>query len=238
MSTRKASTRSAVRPATGRILVIDVGGSHVKFRMGPEGEIRRFESGPDMSAAVMARKVRQMTKDLPYEAVSIGYPGPVVRGRIIGEPHNLGSGWVRYDFGKALGRPVRIVNDATMQALGSYEGGRMLFLGLGTGLGTALILDGAVESMEIGHAHFKRGRTFEDYLGERGRKRLGTKRWRKSVAEVVEQLKAVFEVDYVVLGGGNVRRLKKLPEGARIGDNLNAFAGGLRLWQRDDAFDV
>ena len=239
MSTRSTSTRrSAARPANGRILVIDVGGSHVKFRMGPEGEIRRFESGPDMSAAIMARKVRQMTKDLPYEAVSIGYPGPVVRGRIIGEPHNLGSGWVRHDYGKTLGRPVRIVNDATMQALGSYEGGRRLFLGLGTGLGTALILDDIVESMEIGHAHFKRGRTFEDYLGERGRKRLGTKRWRKAVAEVVEQLKSVFEVDYVVLGGGNVRRLKKLPEGARTGDNLNAFAGGLRLWQRDDAFDV
>ena len=239
MSTRKASARRPTRrPATARVLVIDVGGSHVKFRMGPEGEIRRFESGPEMTAALMARRVRQQAKDLPYEAVSIGYPGPVVRGRIVGEPHNLGQGWVRYDFGKVLGRPVRIVNDATMQALGSYEGGRMLFLGLGTGLGTALILDGTVESMEIGHAHFKRGRTFEDYLGEPGRKRLGTKRWRKAVAEVVEQLKAVFEVDYVVLGGGNVKRLKRLPEGARTGDNLNAFAGGLRLWERDDAFDI
>ena len=231
MASRNAPRRSPARPSEGRILVIDVGGSHVKFRVGPDGEIRRFESGLEMTAATMARRVRRLTKDLPYEAVSIGYPGPVVRGRIIGEPHNLGSGWVRYDFAKALARPVRIVNDATMQALGSYEGGRMLFLGLGTGLGTALILDGIVESMEIGHAHFKRGRTFEDYLGESGRKRLGTRKWRKAVAEVVEQLKAVFEVDYVVLGGGNVRRLKTLPAGARLGDNLNAFAGGLRLWR-------
>ena len=239
MANRTPSARRArTRPATVRVLVIDVGGTHVKFRMGPQGEIRRFDSGPDMTAALMCRRVRQMAKDLPFEAVSIGYPGPVVRGRIVSEPHNLGQGWVRFDFRKALGRPVRVVNDATMQALGSYEGGRMLFLGLGTGLGTALILDGTVESMEIGHGHFKRGRTFEDYLGERGRRRLGTKKWRKAVAEVVAQLKAVFEVDYVVLGGGNVNRLKTLPEGARAGDNLNAFAGGLRLWERDDPFDV
>ena len=229
--------RTPHRPSPARILVIDVGGSHVKFRVGPKGEIRRFESGPKMSAAAMTRQVRRLAKDLPYEAVSIGYPGPVLRGRIVSEPHNLGPGWVHYDFAKSFGRPTRVINDATMQALGSYEGGRMLFLGLGTGLGTTLILDGTVESMEIGHAHFKRGRSFEDYLGERGRKRLGTKRWRKTVAEVVEQLKAVFEVDYVVLGGGNSKRLKALPAGARIGDNLNAFAGGLRLWRRDDPFE-
>ena len=233
-----AGRRTPGRPSAGRILVIDVGGTHVKFRVGSEGEILRFESGPQMTAAAMTRQVRRLAKDLPYEAISIGYPGPVVRGRIVAEPHNLGSGWVRYDFTKNFGRPVRVVNDATMQALGSYEGGRMLFLGLGTGLGTALILDGTVESMEIGHGHFKRGRSFEDYLGERGRQRLGTKKWRKAVAEVVEQLQAVFEVDYVVLGGGNVRRLKTLPAGARSGDNLNAFPGGLRLWQQDDPFDV
>lgn len=238
MATNSKRKRAPARPAVAHVLVIDVGGSHVKFRMGPKGEIRRFESGPDMTAAIMARRVKQMTRDLPFEAVSIGYPGPVVRGRIVSNPHNLGTGWVKYDFARILGRPVRVVNDATMQALGSYEGGRMLFLGLGTGLGTTLILDDAVESMEIGHSHFKRGRTFEDYLGERGRERLGNKRWRKAVAEVVEQLKAVFEVDYVVLGGGNTERLKKLPEGARRGDNLNAFTGGLRLWQRQDPFDV
>lgn len=239
MATSTASRRrSPRRPSAAHILVIDVGGTHVKFRMGPEGEIRRFESGPGMSAAAMTRQVRKLAKDLPYEAVSIGYPGPVVRGRIVSEPHNLGAGWVRYDFAKNFGRPVRVVNDATMQALGSYEGGRMLFLGLGTGLGTTLILDGAVEPMEIGHAHFKRGHSFEDYLGERGRKRLGTKRWRKAVAEVIEQLKAVFEVDYVVLGGGNVKRLKTLPGGARSGDNLNAFPGGLRLWERNDTFEI
>lgn len=238
MATRTPPRRRPRRPATARILVIDVGGTHVKFRMGPKGEIRRFESGAQMTAAAMVRQVRKLTRDLPYEAVSIGYPGPVVRGRIVSEPHNLGSGWVRYNFAKGFGRPTRVVNDATMQALGSYEGGRMLFLGLGTGLGTTLILDGTVESMEIGHGHFKHGRSFEHYLGERGRKRLGTKKWRKAVAQVVKQLKAIFEVDYVVLGGGNVKRLKKLPPGARAGDNLNAFTGGLRLWQRDDPFDI
>jgi polyphosphate glucokinase len=221
-------------PDPARILVIDVGGSHVKFRMGRDGKIRRFDSGPAMTAAAMARKVRKLARDLPYEAVSIGYPGLVVRGRIAAEPYNLGPGWVGYDFRKALGRPVRVINDATMQALGSYAGGRMLFLGLGTGLGATLILDGAVEPMEIGHMPYKRGRTFEDYAGERGRKRLGNKKWRKAVAEVITRLKEVLEADYVVLGGGNAVRLKELPAGVRLGDNLDAFGGGLQLWRGDD----
>jgi polyphosphate glucokinase len=228
------------RPATpkppdpARILVIDVGGSHVKFRLGPRGEIRRFDSGPDMTAAEMAREVRKLARDLPYEAVSIGYPGLVLRERIAAEPYNLGPGWVGCDFQKILGRPVRVINDATMRALGSYEGGRMLFLGFGTGLGATLILDGAVEPMEIGHMPYKRGRTFEDYVGERGRKRLGNKKWRKAVTEVITRLKQVLEADYVVLGGGNAVRLKDLPEGVRLGDNLNAFKGGLHLWRTDD----
>ena len=221
-------------PDPARILVIDVGGSHIKFRMGARGRIRKFDSGPDMTAADMAHKVRRLTRDLPYEAVSIGYPGLVLRGRIAAEPFNLGPGWVGYDFEKALGRPVRVINDATLQALGSYEGGKMLFLGLGTGLGATLILDGAVEPLEIGHMPYKHGRTFEDYIGEGGRERLGNKKWRKAVAEVVARLKEVLEVDYVVLGGGNAARLKELPECARLGDNLNAFKGGLHLWRGDD----
>ena len=225
-------------PDPTRILVIDVGGSHIKFRMGPRGGIRRFASGRDMSAADMARQTRKLARDLPFEAVSIGYPGLVLRGRIAAEPYNLGSGWVGYDFEKAFGRPVRVINDATMQALGSYEGGRMLFLGLGTGLGATLILDGTVEPMEIGHMPYKRRRTFEDYAGERGRKRLGNKKWRKAVIEVVARLKEVLEADYVVLGGGNAARLKELPEGVRLGDNLNAFKGGLHLWSGDDALAV
>ena len=235
-SKRRPATTKAPDPA--HILVIDVGGSHIKFRLGARGSIRRFVSGPDMTAADMARQVRKLARDLPYEAVSIGYPGLVLRGRIAAEPYNLGPGWVGYDFQKTLGRPVRVINDATMQALGSYEGGRMLFLGLGTGLGATLILDGIVEPMEIGHMPYKRGRTFEDYIGERGRKRLGKKKWRKAVAEVVARLKEVLEVDYVVLGGGNAARLKSLPEGVRLGDNLNAFKGGLHLWSGDDPLAV
>jgi polyphosphate glucokinase len=225
-------------PDPAHVLVVDVGGSHIKFRMGPRGRINRFVSGPDMTAAAMARQLRKLTRDLPYEAVAIGYPGLVLRGRIAAEPFNLGPGWVGYDFEKALGRPVRVINDATMQALGSYEGGRMLFLGLGTGLGATLILEGAVEPMEIGHMPYKHGRTFEEYVGERGRERLGNRKWRKAVAEVVTRLKEVLEADYVVLGGGNALRLKTLPEGVRLGDNLNAFKGGLHLWRRDDPHAV
>jgi polyphosphate glucokinase len=236
--TRRKRQGTPPPPDPDHILVIDVGGSHIKFRMGSHGRIRRFASGPDMSAADMARQVRKAARDLPYRAVSIGYPGLVLRGRIAAEPFNLGPGWVGYDFEKTFGRPVRVLNDATMQALGSYEGGRMLFLGLGTGLGATLILDGTVEPMEIGHMPYKRGRTFEDYAGERGRKRLGNKKWRKAVAEVVTRLKEVLEVDYVVLGGGNAARLKELPEGVRSGDNLNAFKGGLHLWSGDDPLAV
>ena len=240
MPSRSRSKRPATSksPDPAHILVIDVGGSHIKLRMGPRGRITRVESGPDMTAADMAAQVRELARDLPYEAVSIGYPGLVLRGRIAAEPFNLAPGWVGYDFEKALGRPVRVINDATMQALGSYEGGRMLFLGLGTGLGATLILDGAVEPMEIGHMPYKHGRTFEDYIGERGRRRLGNKKWRKAVAEVVTRLKEVLEADYVVLGGGNALRLKKLPAGVRLGDNLNAFKGGLHLWRGDDPLAV
>ncbi|HWW33027.1 MAG TPA: ROK family protein [Steroidobacteraceae bacterium] len=224
-------TASGRRPPR-RILVIDVGGTHIKFRVDGRGRIFKFPSGPRLGPERMARKVLKRAEGLRYDAVSIGYPGLVFHGRIAAEPHNLGKGWMDFDFAAAFGKPVRIVNDAAMQAIGSYRGGRMLFLGLGTGLGATLIIDGVVEPTEIGHMPFRRGRTFEDYLGERGRRRLGTRRWRRAVADVVAHLETAFEADYVVLGGGNAARLRKLPPGARRGDNRNAFVGGVRIWRR------
>ena len=214
-----------------RILVIDVGGTHVKFRIGTRGIEQKFVSGPDMTPARMLQQLAKLLQGAGYDAVSMGYPGVVFHGRIAAEPHNLGKGWVGFDFERALGKPVRIVNDASMQAIGSYSGGRMLFLGLGTGLGVTLIIDGVLEPTELGHIAYRRGLTYEDYLGERGRKRRGNKKWRRSVADVVEHLRTALEVDYVVLGGGNAQRLKQLPRDARLGDNQNALRGGLRLWQ-------
>ena len=212
------------------ILVIDIGGTHVKFRIGERTRIQEFESGPRMTPARMTRQLRKLLGAQRYDVVSIGYPGLVYHGRIAAEPHNLGTGWVGYDFAAALDRPVRLINDAAMQAIGSYRGGRMLFLGLGTGLGATLIIDGVVEPTEVGHMPYKHGRTFEDYVGEHGRKRLGNRRWRKAVRKVIATLSAAFEADYIVLGGGNARRLMKLPPGVRLGGNRHAFAGGLRLW--------
>jgi predicted NBD/HSP70 family sugar kinase len=214
-----------------RILVLDVGGSHVKFRFNARGPIGKFVSGPDLDPAGLLRGLRPRLKGRSYDAVSIGYPGVVFRGRIVAEPHNLGRGWVGFNFARALGKPVRIINDAAMQALGSYAGGRMLFLGLGTGLGVTLILDGRIEPTELGHMPYRHGHSYEDYLGERGRERRGSHKWRRSVARVTAHLKAALEVDYVVIGGGNAARLKRLPPGARRGTNLNAFVGGVRLWQ-------
>jgi polyphosphate glucokinase len=214
-----------------RILVVDVGGSHVKFRIGPDGEVDRFDSGPGMTGKQMVDAVTAKVDKSQYDAVSIGYPGLVFDSRIAADPHNLGPGWVGFDFKKAFGKPVRVINDATMQAIGSYQGGRMLFLGLGTGLGGTLILDGTIEPMELGHMPYKKGRTYEDYVGERGRLRLGTGKWRKVVRDVVDQLAQVLEVDYVVIGGGNAKRLKTLADNQRLGDNDNAFVGGLRLWE-------
>jgi hypothetical protein len=218
-----------------KVLVLDVGGTHVKARVTGSKEEVKIDSGPKMTAAEMVKQVRASTKGWDYSAVSMGYPGPVVHNRPLTEPHNLGPGWVKFDFGKAFGRPVRIVNDAAMQALGSYEGGRMLFLGLGTGLGSAMIVDGVVEPMELAHLPYKKDRTYEDYVGIRGLDRLGKKKWRQRVADVVERLKTALEADYVVIGGGNARLLKTLPPGARLGDNENAFRGGLRLWQHSAA---
>jgi hypothetical protein len=228
----RAKRKARASGTPRRILVIDVGGTHVKFRIDAQGAAGKFDSGPRMGPKRMVRELHRRLAGLRYDAVSIGYPGLVFRGRIAGEPHNLARGWVGFDFGAALGAPVRIVNDAAMQAIGSYRGGRMLFLGLGTGLGATLIVDGVVEPTEIAHMPYRRGRSFEDYLGERGRRRRGNRKWRRSVADVAEQLRAALEVDYVVLGGGNAARLRKLPAGAHLGDNRNAFIGGLRLWER------
>jgi len=214
-----------------KVLVIDVGGTHVKvLATGHKNEIK-IASGPKMTAADMIRAVKNATAGWEYNAVSIGYPGPVVHGRPLLEPHNLGGGWVRFNFEHTFGCPVKLVNDAVMQAVGSYEGGRMLFLGLGTGLGSAMIVDGIAEPMELAHLPYKKHGTYEDYVGERALERFGKKKWRREVADVIERLKAALEPDYVVLGGGNARLLKKLPPGCRWGDNLNAFRGGFRLWQ-------
>lgn len=225
-------TRIVGDNVTVKVLVIDVGGTHVKLLATGRKVRVEIPSGPAMTAAKMVRDVRKLTRDWDYNAVSIGYPGPVVHNQPIAEPHNLGRGWVGFNFQKAFGRPVRLINDAAMQALGSYEGGRMLFLGLGTGLGSAMIVDGFLEPMELAHLPYKKGRTYEDYVGLRGLKRLGKKKWRRHVSDVVEQLKAALEADYVVLGGGNAKLLKKLPPGARLGDNNNSFRGGFRLWQK------
>ncbi|HEY2145524.1 MAG TPA: ROK family protein [Steroidobacteraceae bacterium] len=214
-----------------RVLVVDVGGSHVKTRVSGRRDMRQIESGPTLTPRQMVSRVLKLVGDLKYEAVSIGYPGVVVHGKIVNEPYNLGRGWVGFDFRKAFGRPTQIINDAAMQAIGSYEGGRMLFLGLGTGLGSALIVDGTVAPMELAHLPYKRGRSYEDYLGDRGRHRLGPKKWRRVVADVVDQLSEALEADYVVIGGGNARKLKKLPSNARLGNNDFAFLGGFRVWR-------
>lgn len=212
-------------------LVVDVGGSHVKMLATGQEIPRKFASGPTLTAKEMVPRVRKATEDWKYEVVSIGYPGPVLHNRPVLEPHNLGSGWVGFDFEAAFGCPVKLINDAAMQALGSYEGGKMLFLGLGTGLGSAMIVNGIVEPMELGHLPYKKG-TYEDYVGMRGLKRMGKKKWRRYVEDVVADLVAALEPDYVVLGGGNIRKLRELPPGSRLGENANAFRGGFRLWEQ------
>lgn len=217
-----------------KVLVVDVGGTHVKILATGQKELREFRSGPKLTPKQMVAGVKKLAGTCKYDAVSIGYPGPVIRNRPLAEPYNLGRGWTRYDLKAAFKRPVKIVNDAAMQALGSYKGGKMLFLGLGTGLGSAMIVDGIVEPMELGHLPYKK-HTFEDYVGVRGYERLGKKKWRKEVANVVSRLVAALEPEDVVLGGGNVKKLKELPPGCRAGNNANAFLGGFRLWQKTSA---
>jgi len=211
------------------VLAVDVGGSHVKVLAQGEREPRRAPSGPELTPAGMVAAVVELANGWTWDRLSIGVPAPVHAGRITAEPANLGKGWVGFDFAAAFGKPAKVVNDAAMQALGSYEGGKMLFLGLGTGLGSAVVVDGIVEPLELAHLPFRKG-TFEDYVGERALERRGRKRWSKDVADVVERLAAALEPDYVVLGGGNARKLRALPENARLGSNENAFAGGFRLW--------
>jgi polyphosphate glucokinase len=224
----KKTTRKRTQQNT--ILAVDVGGTHVKVMTSGGQTKREFASGPDLSAKQMVKEVKALTKDWSYNLVSVGYPGPVAHDRPLAEPHNLGHGWVGFDFGKAFGRPTRVVNDALMQALGSYQGGRMLFLGLGTGLGSAMIVDGILEPMELGHLPYRKSETFEDRVGAGGLERLGKKKWRREVADVVKQFIAALEPDYVVLGGGNAEKLGRLPQKARLGDNANAFKGGFKLW--------
>ena len=214
-----------------KILVIDVGGTNVKVSLGDGKEPLKIPSGPEMSAAQMAAEVKKATAGWKYDAVSIGYPGPVKNDGPSREPRNLGAGWVNFDFIKAFGKPVKVVNDAVMQALGSYQGGRMLFLGLGTGLGAALVVDGALAPLELAHLPYRKGATYEDYLGVRGYKRMGAAKWSKHVAKVVAILQDGLQVDYVVLGGGQAKRLESVPSGVRVGDNAKAFIGGARLWE-------
>lgn len=221
--------------ARKNILAIDVGGTHIKLQATGRRAPAKFPSGPKMTAAKMVRGVKQATRGWNYDVISMGYPGPVVHGKPLHDPHNLGGGWVGFDFAKAFDCPVKIVNDALMQAVGSYHGGRMLFLGLGTGLGSAMIVDGIPQPMELAHLPYRKGKTYEDYLGTRGLARLGKKKWRRHVADVVERLAAALEPDYVVLGGGNVKELKKFPPHCEPGSNDNAFRGGFRLWDASAA---
>jgi polyphosphate glucokinase len=212
------------------VLVIDIGGTHVKAMVSGQENQRAFVSGPTLSPRRMVSRIRKLVADWKYDAVSIGYPGPVLRNRPISDPWNLGKGWAGFDFESAFKRPVKVVNDAAMQALGSYRGGKMLFLGLGTGMGSAFVVNSVVEPMELGHLPYKKA-TFEDYVGIRGLDKYGERKWRYYVTDVVKRLSAAIEPDEVVLGGGNVKKLKRLPPGSRAGDNANAFLGGFRLWK-------
>ena len=220
-----------------KILVIDIGGTHVKIMATGHKKERKTESGSTMTARQMVDAVLAMAGKWKYHAVAIGYPGPVVHGKPVLEPKHLGPGWVGFDFHRAFDRPVKVVNDALLQAIGSYQGGRMLFMGLGTGLGTAMIVEDVGQPMELAHLPYKDGHTFEDFLGAAALERIGAAAWQTEVAAVAAQLQAALEPDYIVLGGGNVRLLEELPPGCRRGDNANAFAGGFRLWG-DDAVRV
>jgi len=219
-------------PSDKSVLVVDVGGTSVKILASAQTEIGSFLSGPGLTPRQMVSAVKKLASDWRCDVVSIGYPGPVLQGRPTAEPINLGHGWVGFDFAAAFGRPVKVVNDAALQAIGSYEGGKMLFLGLGTGLGTALIVDGELEPMELGHLSYKKA-TYESYVGRAGLERNGKKKWRRRVADVVERLTAALRPDETVIGGGNVRELDALPPRCRAGHNANAFRGGFRLWARD-----
>lgn len=224
--------KTVKRASRQTILAIDVGGSHVKFMTDKERTKRAFASGPDLSAKAMVRQVKALTKDWSYDVISIGYPGPVANNRPLSKPHNLGLGWAGFNFEKAFGRPTKVINDALMQALGSYQGGRMLFLGLGTGLGSAMIVDGILEPMELAHLPYRNGKTFEQCVGVAALKRAGKKKWQRTVDDVLKRLLAALEPDYVMLGGGNADKIDHLPRKVRLGDNAEAFEGGFRLWKK------
>ena len=213
------------------ILVIDVGGTHIKILATGQPEPRKIVSGPRMTPSKMVSAVKKRARDWPYELISLGYPGPVTLGHPLREPHNLATGWMGFDFAKAFKCPVKVINDAAMQALGSYRGGRMLFLGLGTGLGAAMIVEGILQPMELAHLPYRKGRTYEDYLGLRGLERMGKLKWRRHVDKVVKRLQQALSAEYVVLGGGNAAFLKELPPSTIRGDNTLAFVGGFRLWE-------
>jgi len=217
-------------PTPKRILVVDVGGTRVKLLATGQTAKRTMDSGPRLTPRAMVAGVKKLTLDWQYDVVSLGLPAAVVRGRVVAEPANLGKGWIGFDFAQAFHCPVKVVNDAAMQAVGAYRRGRMLFLGIGTGLGSALVLNGNLEPLELAHLPYRNGRTFEGYVGKQGRKRLGKKRWRKHVLKVVALLRRAFLPEDVVLGGGNAKHLTALPEGTRIGANAHAFKGGYALW--------
>jgi polyphosphate glucokinase len=219
------------------ILVVDVGGTHIKFAATGHEDLRKFPSGPQMTAAQMVDRLLKLTRNWRYDAVSIGYPSVVSGGRPGREPMNLGKGWVGFDFAAAFGRPVRILNDAAMQALGNYQRGKMLFLGLGTGLGSTLVVDGTIIPMELGHLQRCKGRDYEYYLGNHGRKRLGNKKWRAEVLQVASDFRNALLPDEIVFGGGNARRLKELPPHTRLGEDLAAIRGGLRAWEAQGRSD-
>ena len=221
---------AAEKSVAKRVLVVDVGGNSVKILVSGHKVHRSFPSGPKMTPKDMVAGVKKLAADWAYDVVSIGYPGPVLHGRVVAEPYNLGRGWVGFDFVEAFGCPAKVVNDAAMQALGSYQGGKMLFLGLGTGLGSTMIVDGIIEPMELGHLPYKKG-TYEDYVGRAGLDRYGKSKWQRHVADVVTRLIAALEPDETVIGGGNVGKLAALPPHTRAGDNANAFRGGFLLWQ-------
>jgi polyphosphate glucokinase len=214
-----------------KVLVVDVGGNNIKILASGQPQARKVPSGPRLTARAMVASVKKAAEGWDYDAVTIGFPGPVKDGHPADEPKNIGRGWVSFDYARAFRKPVRIINDAVMQALGSYHRGRMLFLGLGTGLGAALVLDGLTHPLEIAHLPYRNGKTYEDFLGRRGLDRMGRKRWRAVVVEIVPRLHAAFQVDEVVLGGGNAKYVKDLPAGTRLGDNARAFVGGFRLWE-------
>ncbi|MGX5801524.1 ROK family protein [Bradyrhizobium sp. Arg314] len=231
------AAKKAAASSNPIVLTIDVGGSHVKILTSAGGEMRRTASGPNLTPDQVVASVKKLAEDLEYDVISMGYPGPVEDNKPSLDPFNLGKGWNGYDFTAAFGKPVKLVNDALMQAIGSYDGGRMLFLGLGTGLGAAMIIKNVGQPMELAHLPYKKGASFEDYVGERGLIKRGKKKWRRYVFDVVDRLRAALQPDYVVIGGGNVDKLDELPEKSRRGDNTRAFAGGFRLW-RDKALVV